>query len=145
MWHWDCVLVMVEYKGTRVMNKLSLMWRGLLSKWKPILRHTFVSCHSLDDLKIWIFRTNSSEATFEENISNFLDICSVIRNEIHRKEVLALETKELGRNRLLPFVRSWLWGTCFHDTEPTLSVYYKRTFNEKGESSTKPTTTSPCF
>jgi len=74
IWHWDCVLVTVEYKGTRVMNKLSLMWRGLLSKWKPILIHTFVSCHSLDVLKIWIFRTNSSEATFGENISNFLDI-----------------------------------------------------------------------
>lgn len=63
------------------MNKLSLMWRGLLSKWKPILIHTFVSCHSLDDLKMWIFRTNSSEATFGENISNFLDISSVIRND----------------------------------------------------------------
>ena len=48
IWHWDCVLVTVEYKGTRVMNKLSLMWRGLLSKWKPILIHTFVSSHSLD-------------------------------------------------------------------------------------------------
>lgn len=51
MWHWDCVLITVEYKGTRVMNRLSLMWRGLLSKWKPILIHTFVSCHSLDDLQ----------------------------------------------------------------------------------------------
>ena len=33
----------------------------------------------------------------------------------------------------------------FRDTVPALSVYFKRSFNEKMESYTKPTVTSPNF
>ena len=34
---------------------------------------------------------------------------------------------------------------AFRDTVPALSVYFKRSFNEKMESYTKPTVTSPNF
>ena len=34
---------------------------------------------------------------------------------------------------------------AFRDTVPALSVYFKRSFNEKLESYTKPTVTSPNF
>ena len=34
---------------------------------------------------------------------------------------------------------------AFRDTVPALSVYFKRSFNEKMESHTKPTVTSPNF
>ena len=34
---------------------------------------------------------------------------------------------------------------AFRDTVPALSVYFKRSFNEKVESDTKPTVTSPNF
>ena len=44
-------------------------------------------------------------------------------------EVRAPETKQRGRKR----------NAAFRDTIPVLSVYYKRSFNGKVESHTKPT------
>ena len=56
---------------------------------------------------------------------------TAIRSKTHRKKGSSPETKQQGRKR----------NVAFRDTIPALSVYYKRGFNEKMESHTKPTTT----
>ena len=58
-----------------------------------------------------------------------------IRSKTHRKKGSSPETKKQGRKRIV----------AFRDTIPALSDYYKRSFNEKMESHTKPTTTLPKF
>ena len=58
---------------------------------------------------------------------------AAIRNITQRKSSLLIETKQQGRKR----------NMAFHDTILTLSVYYKRSFDEKVESHTKPITTLP--
>ena len=58
-----------------------------------------------------------------------------IRSKTHRKKGSSPETKQQGRKR----------NIAFRDTIPALSVYYKRSFNEKVESHTKPTTTLTKF
>ena len=57
-----------------------------------------------------------------------------IRSKTHGKEGSAPETKQ-GRKR----------NIAFRDTIPALSVYYKRSFNEKVKSHTKPTSTLQNF
>ena len=58
-----------------------------------------------------------------------------ISSKTHRKEGSSPETKQHERKR----------NIAFRGTIPALSVYYKRGFNEKVESHTKPTTTLPKF
>ena len=58
-----------------------------------------------------------------------------IRSKTHRKKGSSPETKQQGRKR----------NIAFRDTIPALSVYYKRSFNEKVESHTKATTTLTKF
>ena len=58
-----------------------------------------------------------------------------ISSKTHRKEGSSPETKQHERKR----------NIAFRGTIPALSVYYKRTFDEKVESSTKPATTLPTF
>ena len=86
---------------------------------------------------------NSSEEVFQ--ISKALDGQRVathnfeskiaIRSKTHRKEGSSPEAKQQGRKR----------NIAFRGTIPALSVSYKRSFNEKVESHTKPTTTLPKF
>ena len=87
---------------------------------------------------------NSSEEVFQ--ISKALDGQRVathnfeskiaIRSKTHRKEGSSPEAKQQGRKR----------NIAFRGTIPALRcVYYKRSFNEKVESHTKPTTTLPKF
>ena len=58
-----------------------------------------------------------------------------IRNKIHKNESKLLKQNLQGGKRFI--------AIC--DTIPTLSVYYKGSLNEKMESYTKPTVTSPNF
>ena len=57
-----------------------------------------------------------------------------IRSKTHRKKGSSPETKQQGRKR----------NIAFRNTIPALSAY-KRSFNEKVESHTKPTTTLTKF
>ena len=94
-----------------------------------------------------ILRANSSKTTFEEIISNFEQRLidrgypqtmikkPSIRYKVHREGVCTPETQQQRGKRNI--------GFC--DTVPALSVYFKRSFNEKMEFYTKPTVTSPNF
>ena len=55
--------------------------------------------------------------------------------EVHREGVCYLETQQQRGKR----------NIAFRDAVPALSVSFKRSFNEKMESYTKPTITSPNF
>ena len=96
-----------------------------------------------------ILRTNSSETTFGENISDFKkrlidrgypqtsieNLLSDIKFT-ERESALLNTTTKRKKKVLRPLIR---------DTVPALSVYFKRSFYEKMESLTKPTATSPNF
>ena len=56
-----------------------------------------------------------------------------IRYKVYREGVCHPETQQQRGKR----------NIAFRDTVPALSVYFKRSFNEKLESCTKPTVTSP--
>ena len=58
-----------------------------------------------------------------------------IRYKVYREGVCHPETQQQRGKR----------NIAFRDTVPALSVYFKRSFNEKLESYTKPTVTSPNF
>ena len=58
-----------------------------------------------------------------------------IRYKVYREGVCHPETQQQRGKR----------NIAFRDTVPALSVYFKRSFNEKMESYTKPTVTSPNF
>ena len=58
-----------------------------------------------------------------------------ISSKTHRKEGSSPETKQHERKR----------NIAFRGTIPALSVYYKRSFDEKVESPTNPATTLPTF
>ena len=91
-----------------------------------------------------ILRTNSSKTTFEENISNFKERLidraypqTMIENllsdiKFTERESALLKPNNEEEKEILPFV-------------PALSVYFKRSFNERMESYTKATVTSPNF
>ena len=93
-----------------------------------------------------MLRTNSSKTTFEENISNFkirlidrgypqtMIEKPSIRYKVLREGVCSPETRQRGKRNI-----------AFRDTVPALSVYFKRSFNEKLDSYTKPTVTSSNF
>ena len=113
----------------------------------------FTSCHPPSVKKgfvkgeaLRILRTNSSKTTFEENISNFKNRLidrgfpkTMIKNLLsnikftERESALLKHNNKGGKN------------IAFRDTVPALSVYFERSFNEKLESYTKPTVTSPNF
>ena len=92
------------------------------------------------------FQNTGTEMTFEDNISNFkkrlIDrgypqtmIENLLSDINDREGVCSPETKQQRGKR----------NIAFRDTAPALSVYLKISFNEKMESYTKPTVTSPNF
>ena len=92
------------------------------------------------------FQNIGTEMKFEDNISNFKKRLidggypqTMTENPLSdindREGVCTPETKQQRGKR----------NIAFRDTVSALSVYFKRSFNEKLESYTKPTVTSPNF
>ena len=143
----------VVYKGTRFKEKSILDVKTHFKKTETFQYTHFTSCHPPSVKKgfvkgeaLRILRTNSSKTTFEDNISNFRKRLidrgypqTMIENLLshikftERESVLLKQNNEKQKN------------IAFRDTVPALSVYFKRSFNEKMESHTKPTVTSPNF
>ena len=94
-----------------------------------------------------ILRTNSSKTTFEENISNFKKRLIDRGYPQTMIENLLSDIKSTERESAAPETQQQRGkiNIAFRDTVPALSVYFKRSFNEKLESYTKPTVTSPNF
>ena len=93
-----------------------------------------------------ILRTNSSKTTFEDNISNFKKRLIDRGYPQTMIENLLSDIKFTEReSALLKHNNKEEKNIAFRDTVPALSVYFKRSFNEKMESYTKPTVTSPNF
>ena len=145
----------VVYKGTRFKEKSILDVTTHVKKTETFQYTHFTSCHPSSVKKgfvkgeaLRIQRTNSSKTTFEENISDFKKRLidrgypqTMIENLLsdikftERERVCTPETQQQRAKR----------NIAFRDTVPALSVYFKRSFNEKMESYTKPTVTSPNF
>ena len=144
----------IVYKGTRFKEKSILDVKTHFKKTETFQYTHFTSCHPPSVKKgfvkgeaLRILPTNSSKTTFEENISNFkktvdwhrlptnYDRKPSIRYKVHREGVCSPKTQQRRGKR----------NIAFRDTVPALSVYFKRSFNEKLESYTKPTVTSPNF
>ena len=129
----------VVYKGTRFKEKSILDVKTHFKKTETFQYTHFTSCHPPSLKKgfvkgeaLRILRTNSSKTTFEENISNFkkrliergypqTNRKPSIRYKVHREGVCSPETKQQRGKR----------NIAFRDTVPALSVYFKRSFNEK--------------
>ena len=130
----------VVYKGTRFKEKSILDVKTHFKKTETFQYIHFTSCHPPSLKKgfvkgeaLRILRTNFSKTTFEENISNFKKRLidrgypetmienPSIRYKVHREGLCSPETQQQRGKR----------NIAFRDTVPALSVYFKRSFNEK--------------
>ena len=140
----------VVYKGTRCKEKCILDAKTRFKQTENLLAHISprVTLQMLKkDLskEFRILRKNSSETTFEENNSKLkkkrrlptiFDRKPTIRNKIHNRESKLPKLNNKEEKDILPFVTQY---------QPSDSVYYKGSLNEKMESYRKPTITSINF
>ena len=121
----DAIWIHVPSPG---LKKISHFVHTFHLLYPPSVKKGFVKGEALR-----ILRTNSSKTTFEENISNFkirlidrgypqtMIEKPSIRYKVLREGVCSPETQQQKGKR----------NIAFRDTVPALSVYFKRSFNEK--------------